>query len=113
VRALPYYECGHKGMLKISIVDTASRRRLIVEGKLIGPWASELTTVCEQAKADLNGRELVIDVKCLTAINEDGENVLLELMKEGTRFRSAGLFTRQVLKRLAREIRRNVREEKI
>ena len=100
-------------MLKISIVDTPNRRRLVIEGKLIvAPWASELTAVWHQATADLNGRELVVDVKGLTAITEDGENVLLELMKEGARFRSSGVFTKQILKRLARKIRRNAQEEK-
>jgi hypothetical protein len=99
-------------MLKISILDTPSRRRLVIEGKLIGPWASELKAVWRQATADLNGRELAIDVKCLTAISEDGENALLELMKEGARFRSAGVFTKQVLKRLARKIRSSIQERR-
>ena len=99
-------------MFKISILDTACRRRLVMEGKLINPWASELTTVWRQATEDLNGRELVVDVKGLTAVTEDGENVLLQLMKEGASFRSSGVFTKQVLKRLANKIRRNVQEEK-
>jgi hypothetical protein len=46
-------------------------------------------------------------VKCLTAIDEAGESVLLELMKQGARFRSSGVFTKQVLKRLARKIGSN------
>jgi|SRR6516225_5793303 hypothetical protein len=99
-------------MLKISIHDTPSHRRLVIEGKLIAPWAAELGKVWREATADLNGRELVIDVKGLTAITEDGENVLLELMKEGARFRSAGVFTKHVLKRLARNIRSNAQEVK-
>ena len=99
-------------MLKISILDTASYRRLVIEGKLIAPWASELTSVWRQATADLNGRELVVDVKGLTVITEDGENVLLDLMKEGAKFRSSGVFTKQVLRGLACKIRRNVQEEK-
>src|SRR3984957_1191666 len=98
-------------MLKISIVDTPNRRRLVIEGKLIAPWACEVTAVWQQATADLNGRQLAGDVKGLTVVTEDGENVLLELMKEGVRFRS-GVFTKQVLKRLARKIRRNTQEEK-
>jgi hypothetical protein len=97
-------------MLKISILDTGSHRRLVVEGKLIGPWVAELRNAWRKAIADLNGRELVIDVKCLTAITEDGENVLLELMREGASFRSSGVFTKQVLKRLARKVRRDVQE---
>jgi hypothetical protein len=99
-------------MLKISTLDTASYRRLVIEGKLIAPWASELRSAWRKAKTDLNGRELVVDVKGLTAITEDGENAILELMKEGARFRSSGVFTKQVLKRLAHKIRRNVQEEK-
>jgi hypothetical protein len=95
-------------MLKISILDTSSQRRLLIEGKLIGPWATELARVWRQATVDLNDRALVIDVKGLTAITEDGENVLLELMKEGASFRSSGVFTKQVLKRMARRIRRDV-----
>jgi hypothetical protein len=74
---------------------------------LIHPWASELTNAWRQATANLNGLALVIDVKCLTAIDEDGENVLLELMKLGARFRSSGVFTKQVLKRLTRKVGSN------
>jgi hypothetical protein len=95
-------------MLKISIRDNPRQRRLLIEGKLIGPWATELARVWRQATADLNGRALIIDVKGLTAITEDGENVLLDLMKEGASFRSSGVFTKQVLKRMARKIRRDV-----
>jgi hypothetical protein len=99
-------------MLKISILDTPSHRRLVIEGKLIAPWAAELSRVWQHSTADLGGRELVVDVKGLTAITEDGENVLLELMKEGASFRSCGVFTKEVLKRLARKIRRNAEEAK-
>lgn len=99
-------------MLRISVVEGRSQRRLVVEGKLVAPWADELKSAYQQANADLNGRELVIDVKCLTAINADGENVLLELLKEGACFRSAGLFTKYVLKRLALKLRRNVQDGK-
>ena len=95
-------------MLRISILDTPSQRRLLIEGKLIGPWAAELARVWRQATIDLHGRALIIDAKGLTAITEDGENVLLELMKEGASFRSSGVFTKQVLKRLARKVRRDV-----
>jgi hypothetical protein len=99
-------------MLKISILDTPSQRRLLIEGKLIGPWATELASVWRRATADLNGRALIIDVKEVTAIAEDGENVLLELMREGASFRSRGVFTKHVLKRLARKIRGNVPERR-
>ena len=99
-------------MLRISIVERRNQRRLVLEGKLVAPWANELKSAYEKANADLNGRQLVIDVKSLTTINADGENVLLELVKQKACFRSAGLFTKHVLKRLALKNRRDVREEK-
>jgi hypothetical protein len=95
-------------MLKISILDTRNRRRLVVEGKLFAPWAAELTSVWRKAMADPNGRNVVIYLKCLTAITQDGENVLLELIKEGAKFHCSGVFTKQVLKRLSRNIRGNI-----
>ena len=99
-------------MLKISIVDKPSQRRLVVEGKLIAPWAAELRSVWRKATENLNSRGVVIDVKCLTAITEDGENVLMELMKAGASFRCSGVFTKWVVRRLARKVRREIQEAK-
>ena len=53
-------------MLKISLVDGQRERRLIVEGTLVAPWASELAIACEKARADLEGRELIVDLRGLT-----------------------------------------------
>lgn len=97
-------------MLKISIIDRRNQRRLVLEGKLVAPWITELRTVCERARAELHQRELVVDIKNLLAISQEGENLLLELMKEGTTFRSRGVFTKHVLAQLARRARRNVQE---
>jgi hypothetical protein len=91
-------------MLKISIVENRSQRRLVLEGKLIAPWAAELKPACEKAKADLGDRELVVEVKNLTAINQSGENVLLELMREGVKLRGCGVFTKHLLKELTRRV---------
>jgi hypothetical protein len=58
-------------MLKISIRDTPSQRRLLVEGKLIAPWAAELRTAWRTATADLHGRQLIVDLRSLTEFSED------------------------------------------
>jgi hypothetical protein len=91
-------------MLKISIIEGHSRCCLIVEGKLVGPWASELKIACEKAKAGLHGRELMLDLKQLTAISQEGENLLLELMSNGIKFRCRGVFTKHVLKQISRRV---------
>jgi len=96
-------------MLKISLVDNARQRRVIVEGKLIAPWTAELRNTCQEASADLRGRELVIEMKHITTISQEGENVILELINGGIRFRCHGVFTKQVVKELTRRASRNSR----
>jgi hypothetical protein len=90
-------------MFKISTVETESQRRLVVEGALIGPWISELRTAWTNAKRDLEGRKIVIDVKSLTVISREGEDAIFDLMKQGAKFSSGGICTRYMVKRLARE----------
>ena len=63
-------------MLKISILDTPKYRRLVIEGKLIAPWAAELENEWRKATADLNRRELVVDVKGLPHGNDAGNSDL-------------------------------------
>lgn len=97
-------------MMKITILDTPGRRRLVLEGKLVAPWATELRKECREAAADLRGRKLVVELRNVTCISQEGENALLELMKEGVKFRSSGVFTKHVMKRLARKSRKNSEE---
>ena len=89
-------------MLKISMVEDNDERRLIVEGKLVGPWAAELRSVCEETRHDLRDRSLVIDMRHLAAISQEGENVLCELVQKGVKFRCRGVFTKHVLRQITR-----------
>ena len=94
-------------MLKISIVERRKQRRLVVEGRLVAPWSDELKAACEKAGSGLGGRELVIDLKSVTTISQQGEHLLLELMKRRVKCRGCGLFTNEILKQVARRLRRN------
>lgn len=97
-------------MLRISTIDTQDRRRLIVEGKLVAPWVAELRAACCRAKADLSGRELIVDLRWLMVISQEGENVLLELMNEGVRFHGCGVFAKYVIADIARRSGMNIQE---
>ena len=93
-------------MLKISLVDGQRQRRLIVEGTLVAPWASELAIACEEAREGLEGRELVVDLRGLTRIGPEGERALLQLMKNKTKFQ-CGVFVRELLRQLVRSTQLN------
>jgi hypothetical protein len=90
-------------VFKISIVDTRSQRKLIVEGTLVGPWVAELGTTWRKASQDLDRRKLVIDLRNLTVISREGEDAIFDLMKKGAKFSCGGVLTRHVLKQLVRK----------
>ena len=93
-------------MMKISVVESQSRLRLVIEGKLVAPWTAELQRTWNSARSELRGRALVIDLRNVTHISQEGENALLDLMTEGgARFTCKGVFTRRVLEQLARQCR--------
>lgn len=98
-------------MFKISIVDTLSQRKLVVEGKLSEPWLDELRTTWKNASRDLDGRKLVIDVSSLTVITRAGEDAISDLMKQGAKFSCASICTKYLLKRLARACQGTVRTD--
>ncbi len=94
-------------MLRISILDSVAQRRLVLEGTLSAPWTEELGAAWTTANAGLRNRKLIVDLQNVTAITQDGENVILKLMSEGAKFRSRGVLTKHVLRELSRKNRRN------
>jgi hypothetical protein len=104
--ALPRW-AKRSGMLKISVVDSRTERRLVLEGKLIAPWVAELRTAWKAAKEEIAGRQLVVDLKNICVISQEGENALLELMSEGAKFRCSGVVTKHVIRELRRRNKRN------
>ena len=92
------------------MVESPSQCRLVLEGRLVAPWTSELRNECSRAKGDLHGRELIVDIQNLITISQEGQNVLLELMNAGVKMRGCGVFTKHVLKQLARRTRKEVKE---
>lgn len=40
------------------------------------PWKTELSRACEKARANHHGRELIVQLKHLTAISQEGENMM-------------------------------------
>ena len=87
-------------MLKISIVGTPARCRIVLEGKLIAPWVTELKKTWEALAADLGGREFVVDVSDVTFISREGEKALLKLMRPGAKFQYRGVFSKHIVQQL-------------
>jgi len=104
--ALP--RCAKRnGMLKISVIDRRTERRLVLEGKLIAPWVAELRTAWRTANGQIGRSAVVIDLRNVTVVSQEGESALLELMSEGAKFRCSGVLTKHLIQELARRRKRN------
>jgi anti-anti-sigma regulatory factor len=79
-------------MLKISIIENGQKRQLVLEGKLVAPWTNELKKISQEVAVDPDHRELVIDLRSVTVLSAEGEDVLLALADQGARFRVSGVF---------------------
>lgn len=102
-------------MFRISTIDTPQERRLVVEGTLKNPWVTELRKAWGDAGASLESRQLVIDLSNATSIDAEGEDAILELMKDGARFCCSGVLNNHVLKQVAQRChsqRHNARSQK-
>jgi hypothetical protein len=87
------------------MLDTNYQRKLVLEGKLVAPWTEEVETAWRHAQEHLEGRKLIVDLSNVTLIGRDGENTLLNLMRDGAKFRGCGVLTKHMLRQLARRCR--------
>src|SRR3981081_1243870 len=93
-------------MLRISVIDNRTQRRFVLEGQLIAPWVAELRTAWKAASGEIEGRALVVHLKNVCVISQEGENALLELMNAGAKFRCSGVLTKHVIHELRRRSKR-------
>jgi hypothetical protein len=69
-------------MLRISGFEAAAdETKLRLDGKLIGPWVSELRVLCEPILA--KGQQIEIDCGGLSSIDIDGIELMQMLQGEG------------------------------
>ena len=59
-------------MLKITVIDSKTQRRVVIEGTLVEPWMDEVRNSWKAAQRDLQGRKLVLDLRNVTRIGEEG-----------------------------------------
>jgi len=68
-------------VLKISINDDTLVATLKVEGRIVGPWAAELSRVWRDLWTSANQKELRLDIRSVTFIDRDGTRILREIVR--------------------------------
>jgi len=87
-------------VLKITITETATDRRWIVQGRLVGPWVSELRTTWKRAHRSDDKRACIIDLNDVTFIDKSGERLLRAMCKKGAQLIARGLYVKHVLEQV-------------
>ncbi len=87
-------------MLKITIMETATERRWIVQGSLVGPWVSELRTTWKRAHRSHDKRACIIDLNDVMFIDKSGERLLRAISKKGAQLIAGGMYVKHVVEQL-------------
>ncbi len=87
-------------MLKITITETPTERRWVVQGRLVGPWVSELRTTWKRAHGSHDKRACIIDLNDVTFIDKSGERLLRAISKKGAQLIAGGMYVKHVVEQL-------------
>ena len=84
-------------MLKISQVGKGNHSATLkLEGRVVGPWVSELRRVCELILSE--GRKLKLDLTDVSFADSDGVVMLASFKSRGVTFANCSPFVEEQLK---------------
>ena len=87
--------------LRITVHERESSIEVTLEGRLAGPWVAELSRAWRETAPRLENKQLSLNLRDLTYSNEDGKQVLREIVAQT----SAEIFTKDpLMKYFAQEI---------
>lgn len=94
-------------MLKISVEESDGSVRLILEGRLVGPWVGELERVCHEQNTQTRNLHLIVDLCGVTAMDTRAQGFLQELFQQGATLNCSDVLN-QYLVELMSHTRRKV-----
>lgn len=83
-------------MLKITIKTTDAAARIILEGRLAGPWIEELDR-CWQGLIATEKAPVMVDLTGVTFIERDGKTLLNDMWRAGAELLAAGCCTESIV----------------
>jgi anti-anti-sigma regulatory factor len=87
-------------VLKITMTETPAERRWVVQGRLVGPWVSELRTTWKRTHRSRDKRTCVIDLSDVTFIDKGGERLLRAMSKKGAQLVAEGVYIKHVIEQV-------------
>jgi hypothetical protein len=94
-------------VLKITIADLPDGQRWSLQGQLVGEWAVEFQSTWTEARHAGDTGRRIVDLTEVTSIDRKGEAVLAEIMSQGAEFIARDVYTKYLLRRLRRDLKRS------
>jgi hypothetical protein len=91
-------------MLRITVTENESEQRWVLQGRLTGSYAEELTAGWRANRNRPQTQSRTVDLNEVTCIDKDGEQVLLMMIRDGAKFVATGLYTKHLLESLSKDI---------
>ena len=92
-------------MLRISVEEDPVALSLILEGRLVGPWVDELRRLCEEHGALAKGRQTIVDLCGVTAMDQQGQALLDDLFQRGAALRCSDVMNQYLVEQMAGPLR--------
>jgi hypothetical protein len=86
--------------MKITIIDTPTEQRLVLHGKLVGPWIEELRKVWQQLRGERGNRSPVVDLNDVTLIDDEADSLLATMLEDGAELVATGIVNRWLIQAL-------------
>ena len=84
-------------MLRITVNETPTEKRWVLQGRLVGLWVSELRRAWKKTHRTDKDRKCVVDLNDVTSIDKNGERLLQAMSKQGAQFIATGIYNKHVL----------------
>jgi anti-anti-sigma regulatory factor len=91
-------------MLKITLIQNSQPPTLKLEGRLTGPWVSELQQSWNDILKRGLGKSAVVDLSDVTFISSEGKQLLTSLIQEGANLQSHTLMTQFILNQIKKRV---------
>jgi anti-anti-sigma regulatory factor len=95
-------------MLRITINSQSEIPTLRLEGKLNGPWVSELKRSWDELRCETPQRPVAVDLSEVTYVSPEGRTLLESIWRQGAKLESCSLLTRFILNQIRNEANETV-----
>jgi hypothetical protein len=100
-------------MMKISIEDNATVAALKIEGKVVGPWATELGERWRDLVASSKRTLVQLDIRGVTFVDQQGTRILQDIVREtGAKVLADSPLTQHFANQVEREMALDPGKEK-